>query len=242
MVISMKKGLSLGDRMKLYEASFKHYLPINIPAILRLDGRAFHTFTRGLDRPFDQRIIDMMDLVALELCPEIQGARLAYIQSDEISFLIYPGIFSDSWFNNNVQKIASVAASHASCVAMKFCYDQEFKQGKYVGFDARIFSIPEKDVENYFIWRQKDWERNSLQMFTRAFYSHKELRNKKTPAMHEMLHAKGENWNDLSTSLKRGRCVGKDGEGSWALDNEIPEFSKNREFITRLIDEMNAEE
>ncbi len=238
----MKKGTSLGDRMKLYESSFRTSLPINIPVILRLDGRAFHTFTRGMEKPFDKRLIEMLNTVALELCPEIQGTRLAYLQSDEISFLIYPGIFSDSWFKGTVQKMVSVAASHASCVAMKWCYENDLKKGTYVGFDARVFCLPEKDVENYFVWRQRDWERNSLQMFTRSFYTQRELKNKKTPDMHEMLHARGENWNDLATSLKRGRCVRRNEEGAWFVDNEIPIFTQDRDYITRFIDEVNLEE
>lgn len=108
----------LDERMKKYE--IKYMLPINIPIIIRIDGRSFHTFTRGLIKPFDNTFINMMNTIGLKLCNEIQNTRIAYLQSDEISFLLYNGIESDPWFGNEIQKICSISASLAGSIATKY--------------------------------------------------------------------------------------------------------------------------
>ncbi len=241
----------LEDRMKGYEK--KYELPINIPVVIRIDGRAFHTFTRGMVKPFDDLFIDMMNNIGIKLCDEIQNCRLAYLQSDEISFLVYNRIESDSWFSNEIQKMCSISASLASSVATKYTQEIFPNKTKFtIAFDSRAYIIPEKDVVNYFIYRQKDWERNSLQMYTRGFYSQKQIQNKNCQDMHEMLHIKGMNWNDLPVYLKRGRCIVKVVEeieinndyfkgnvvrSRWTLDNEIPIFKENRNYILdRMVD------
>ena len=155
---------SLGDRMKSYER--KYNLTYNMPVILRLDGRAFHTLTRGMKKPFDLTFINMMNEIGITLCEEIQGCRMAYLQSDEISLLIMNKPESNAWFDNEIQKMCSVSASIASAIATKLILDSN----RIISFDARAFTIPNTDVINYFIWRQKDWERNSIQMYTRYFY------------------------------------------------------------------------
>lgn len=80
---------SLGDRMKRYEQACRTSLPPRMPVIMRVDGRAFHTYTRGCSRPFDEALIGAIDQVAIALCDEIQGAQIAYVQSDDISILIH---------------------------------------------------------------------------------------------------------------------------------------------------------
>lgn len=87
-----------------------------MPCIVRVDGRAFHTLTRQCEKPFDERLIDSMAQTAVALCQEIDGAQLAYVQSDEISVLGVDYVTPDSetWFGGNVQKIVSVAASRAT--------------------------------------------------------------------------------------------------------------------------------
>ncbi len=236
---------SLGNRMKSYEQ--KHNLPSNIPVIIRIDGRAFHTLTRGMKKPFDLNFIIMMDAIGQELCKEIQGCRLAYLQSDEISFLVLNNPEADTWFGNEIQKICSVSSSIASSIATTFLKEKIDKGLKFVSFDSRAFIIPKEDVVNYFIWRQKDWERNSLQMFSRSYFTQKELEGKKKEDMHDMLHNTGQNWNDLDTYLKRGRCVIKDEtkffvnediitKNKWKLDHNIPIFTENREYINRRLE------
>lgn len=247
----------LEDRMKEYEQSTCSSLPENIPVILRLDGRAFHTITRGLEKPYDDTFINMMNTIAHDLCDnEIQNARMAYLQSDEISILIYKKVLSSSWFNNDIQKMTSVSASRASCVAMDFSAGTKlFKGNTKIMFDSRVFVLPEKEVCNYFIWRQRDWERNSLQMLCREYYSQKQLNNKNSKDMHEMLHQKNKNWNNLYTHLRRGRCIvptikksyvtneetkgnfeGEVDRNVWIVDDGIPIFTKDRNYINRFLE------
>ncbi len=236
---------SLGDRMKSYEQ--KYNLPSNIPVIIRIDGRAFHTLTRGMKKPFDLNFIIMMDVIGQELCKEIQGCRLAYLQSDEISILVLNNPEADTWFGNEVQKMCSVSSSIASSIATIFLKEKINNGLKFVSFDSRAFIIPKEDVVNYFIWRQKDWERNSLSMFTRHFYSQKEMNEKKKEDMHDMLHDIGQNWNDLDTYLKRGRCIIKDEtsffvnedivtRNKWKVDYNIPIFTENRNYIIKRME------
>lgn len=240
--------MDLDKRMKLYELPRK--LPINMPVILRLDGRAFHTLTRKFKKPFDDIFMEMMNACGLVLCDDIHP-RFAYLQSDEISLVLYNRPESSCWFDNDVQKICSISASLASSVATSFARDAGL-EFKHICFDARANVYPVNEVVNYFINRQRDWERNSLQMLARSFYSQKSLQNKGNEEMHDMIHAKGENWNDLPTRWKRGRCIVKvkydahvkndhfegDVERSkWVVDNEIPIFTKDRRYIERRLED-----
>jgi tRNA(His) 5'-end guanylyltransferase len=233
----------LEDRMKLYENSNNLVLPKNMPLILRVDGRAFHTLTKKLDKPFDIRIMDMMNQVAQDLCKEIMNARIAYVQSDEISILIYNHILSDVWFGNKQQKMTSISASVATLSASKILDNYGINYDNKLSFDSRVFLIPEKDVNNYFIWRQRDWERNSLQMLTRSYYTHKEVDGKNHVQMHDMIHTAGDNWDNLPTEYKRGRCCVYDyGNGKWSIDNEIPIFAQQHEYIEKYLDIKLLEE
>jgi tRNA(His) 5'-end guanylyltransferase len=108
---------SLGDRMKeQYENRTRILLPRRIYTIIRLDGKAFHSYTRGLQRPFDQGLMDDMDNTAKFLCENIQGCKLAYVQSDEISLVLadFDDITTEAWFDGNVQKITSISAAMAA--------------------------------------------------------------------------------------------------------------------------------
>ena len=108
--------MQLGDRMKTYEASVGPVLVKRCPAILRVDGRSFHAFTKGFGKPCDERMQRCMHAVALALCEDIPTARFAYGQSDEVSVLLadYNRLSSDQWFGGTVQKMVSVAAAIAT--------------------------------------------------------------------------------------------------------------------------------
>jgi tRNA(His) 5'-end guanylyltransferase len=223
---------SLGDRMKAYESASSNTLPSRIPLIMRLDGRAFHTYTRKMEKPFDLTFIKRMQETALYLCDEIDGAQIAYIQSDEISIFIhnYKKITTNPWFSNRAQKMVSISAAMASVM---FSHLDEKAGNEFTGqvFDARVFIVPENDVANYFLWRQKDATKNSIQMLARSLYSNKELYKKNTTDLQEMCFQKGHNWNDLATTLKRGSCIIKNSE--WVIDNDIPIFSADRKYIEK---------
>jgi tRNA(His) guanylyltransferase len=209
----------LGKRMKeQYEMRTRSYLPRRTYSIIRIDGKAFHTFTKGMERPYDSKLMDLMDQTTKELCSNIQGARLGYVQSDEISILMtdFDEINTDAWFNGQVQKIVSVSASIATrifnqhYVSAKTVYSSGILKLKLAEFDSRVFCIPDRiEVENYFIWRQKDAVRNSIQMTAQSLYSHKELMGKSSNEQQEMIFQKGTNWNDMPDGFKRGRIIQK---------------------------------
>jgi tRNA(His) 5'-end guanylyltransferase len=219
----------LGNRMKqFYEDRTRFLLPRRTYTIIRIDGKAFHTYTRGLKQPFDQSLIEDMDATACYLCKNIQGSKFGYVQSDEISILMtdFEAIGTDAWFDGNIQKIVSVAAGLATAEFnrlrlvrsmtekedMNIPYNAEF-YGKFkmATFDARVFTIPaDYEVENYLIWRQKDATRNSISSVARSLYSQKEVDSKNSDQKQEMIFQKGINWNDYAPKLKRGRFITKE--------------------------------
>lgn len=220
---------SLGDRMKsYYENRSRFCLPNKSYVIMRVDGKAFHTFTKKMKRPFDFDFIDDMNQTAIELCKNISGAKFAYVQSDEISILIsdLDDIYSQSWFENNIQKMTSVSASIATASFNKSRLKRKmdilksepspsnilsaFDAYKFAEFDSRVFTIPTvAEVMNYFLWRQQDCTRNSIAMVAQSLYSTKELHKVNTTEMQEYIFRKGINWNDYDPKLKRGRFIEK---------------------------------
>jgi len=233
--------MDIGDRMKGYENVTRNVLTRRMPVILRVDGRAFHTYTRGMKRPFDMMLHNAMLETAHALVREIQGAKIAYGQSDEISVLItdYDTLTTDAWFGNNIQKMVSVAASLTTVAFNKAIggypnYEPPLFQ-TMAQFDARVFNLPREEVVNYFIWRQQDASRNSVQMLARHHFSHRECHRKSTNDLQEMLMDEhGVNWNDTPTHFKRGFCVYPDKAGN-VPDREIPIFTQDREFIERFV-------
>lgn len=243
--MSDKKMLrdDLGNRMKtFYEQIPKIKLMRRCPVICRLDGRSFHTFTRGFKRPFDDVLIKTMQDTTKYLCENIQGCVFGYTQSDEISLVLidYQRFETSAWFDYEIQKMCSIAASMATMVFNRIFnelvreyrfnngenFDLSTKEGeesyyllqayqnaidKGAMFDARVFNVPREEVTNCIYWRQLDASRNSIQMVGQANFSHKELQNKSCNDIQDMLMAqKGINWNDYPTYQKRGSCVIKE--------------------------------
>ena len=214
----MPKHDELGIRMKSnYENRSKTFLTRRMPVILRLDGKAFHTFTRGCEKPFDQRIIDTMVDTAQYLVENIQGAKLAYVQSDEISILLtdYDRLETQAWFDYSVQKMCSIAVAMASVFFTKEWNFDAFEDTKLAFFDCRAFSVPVDEVLNCFRWRFMDWQRNSVSMLAQSLFSQKELHGKSCVIMCEMCEEKGQPWQDLGDQLKNGTCVVKNNAGEW---------------------------
>lgn len=223
----------LGTRMKeYYEDALRITLPRRTYVVVRVDGRAFHFFTRELERPYSRRLAGALDHAALALCREMIGCRFAYGQSDEYSFLLTDFDSEDArlWFDGNVQKIVSVSASLFTAA-----FNQCFESLRPASFDARVMTIPQRcEVEKYFIWRQLDASANSLNMLASAHYSHDELLRKSTAEKHEMLHAKGLNWAKEPADFKRGRVVRRSDKG-WSIDPEIPVFTRDADYLGGLI-------
>ena len=271
---------SLGDRMKTYEAVSKTRLVRRMPVIIRIDGKAFHTFTRGFVRPFDDILMKTMDDTMKYLCENIQGCVLGYKQSDEISLLLvdYKSINTSAWFDDEVQKMCSIAASMATMAfnrSFEKNYDEygreniedwdeggtnrtlsdkeqetlslvntyEMTAHRGAMFDARVFNIPKEDVANYFLWRQNDATRNSIQSVGQANFSQRQLHGKSCNQIQDMLFLeKGINWNDYPTACKRGTCCIRlteddiNGRSRWVIDKEIPIFKDvGRYYIESLI-------
>ena len=210
---------SLGDRMKGYENISRIYLTRRTPVIIRIDGKAFHTFTRGFRRPFDSILMSTMRDTAKFLCEHISGCRLAYVQSDEISLLLtdYETKETQPWFDNNLQKLVSIAASMATLEFNRQFFrtvtelqddivfhptSTEAAWGKFeesnwnayskaidggAMFDARAFILPKEEVCNYFIWRQQDATRNSILMVAQSYFSHNEMQGKTCDVLQDML-------------------------------------------------------
>ena len=257
----------IGDRMKqFYEDRTRFLLPRRTYTILRIDGKSFHSYCRGLKEPFDEGLIEDMDATACYLCKNIQGSKFAFVQSDEISILMtdFDAIGTDAWFDGNIQKIVSVAAGLATAefnrlrLLRKFSnvvatVDVIMQVFKWATFDARVFTIPANyEVENYFIWRQKDATRNSISSVAQSLYSHKELEGKNNNQKQEMIFQKSINWNDYAPKLKRGRFIQKEMriltndvfksynivntyERSFWVSTECPIFTQERDFLTNKI-------
>ena len=189
----------LGDRMKDYEKAYDFSLPKKHHVIIRVDGRAFHTLTSNMDKPFDEKFIGAMKYTATSLLDEIQNAKMVYVASDEISVFVTDTeeLESQPWFGNRLNKIVSISASEAT-----YAFNTQLDRKGL--FDSRAFLIPKEEVPNYFIWRQRDWQRNSLGMFARKFFSARQLHRKGGEAIHEMLGVHGENWASLPFHIRNG--------------------------------------
>lgn len=253
----MKKD-NLGDRMKeFYENRAKTKLIRCIPVIIRIDGKAFHTFTKGFEKPFDLVMVKAMQDTMKYLCENIQGCVLGYTQSDEITLVLvdYNKLDTDAWFDYDVQKLCSVSASMATLAFNRSLFNHfnefifnlneykddlisAYKKAIKTGamFDARCFNVPKEEVTNCILWRQQDATRNSIQAVGQANFSHKELQGLSTNQIQELLFSKKEiNWNNFPTHLKRGSCCIKK-ENGWYIDEEIPIFTgEGREYIEKLI-------
>lgn len=255
---------SLGDRMKgNYENRSKTYLVRRMPVIIRLDGKAFHTFTRGFEKPFDDVMMQTMQQTTLKLCQEIQGCVFGYTQSDEITLVLvdYNDINTDAWFDYSVQKMCSVAASMCTLYFNKIfaemvdvfiansdvtpeeeklerVYNKAIEKGAM--FDARVFNIPVEEVTNCVLWRQQDATRNSISSLAQSKFSHKELQGKSSSQMQDMLMEKwGINWNDLTIPEKRGTAVYKrtiDDATEWIVDYQMPILKgEDRNYVEHLV-------
>lgn len=254
----------LGKRMKEnYEMRSRTSLMRREPVAIRIDGKAFHTFTKGLKRPFDDILMLSMKETMLDLCKNIQGCVFGYTQSDEITLILidYQTLTTDAWFDYEVQKITSISASMATLY-----FNQHFAENvdywvdnyyqawhhsddddKYlqaldkcckVGamFDARCFNIPKEEVCNLIYWRQLDATRNSIQMVGQTFFSHKQLQNKTCNNIQDMLMEEYKiNWNNYSADKKRGTACFRDDEGHWNIDNPPILKGENRYYVEKHI-------
>jgi tRNA(His) guanylyltransferase len=200
--------MELADRMKRYEeiSAAQRLIP-NLPVCVRLDGKAFHQWTRGLRRPYDDRLHTLFDETTKFLV-EASDAVVGYTQSDEITLILYNGGQSDSqvFFDGRISKLTSVLASMATAKFNALVPSTlPEKENRLAFFDCRVCNVPtEQEAVNCLLWRELDATRNSIQMAAQALYSHKQLHQKNTPEMQELLRQKGINWHDYPARFTRG--------------------------------------
>jgi len=235
---------SLGDRMKsFYESRTQTQLMRRGYTIIRIDGKAFHTYCKGLKRPFDDEFMQDMDSTAQYLCERIDGAQFAYVQSDEISILItdFDSLASCAWFDNKVQKMVSVSASMAASFFNRerfYRSDVDFYNVRLADFDSRVFQVPnETEVSNYFLWRIRDCQRNAIQSVAQSLYSQKELDGVKCDQLIGMIISKGFDWDGFGYKYKTGRLILRsvtpNNRSAWVVTTEL--FAETRDFINNYI-------
>jgi tRNA(His) guanylyltransferase len=200
-------------RMKRHEHVYRTYLPRRTYTLLRLDGRAFHSYTRGLERPFDAQFAADMDATAVALCTEITGTAFAYVQSDEISLVVtdFASVNTEPWMGGNSAKVLSISAALATATFNRLRPGEPDSPAAPALFDSRVWTLADpSEVVNYFIWRQRDAVKNSVSMAASAHFSHKRLDGLNSNERQELLFKEaGVNWNDYPVGFKRGRVVSR---------------------------------
>lgn len=246
--------MKVADRIKeYYEDRTKTFLMRRMITIIRLDGKGFSKWTKGLNKPFDEGFTDDMIATAKYLCANIQGAKFAYAQSDEISVVLtdFDNLETSAWFDYNVQKMTSIAASMATAKFNQLRILRTFWNGileeedveglKLAMFDARVFQVPTVDeMVNVMIWRQQDASRNSVSMAASEYFSHKSLEGVSSNDKQERLfQEKGINWNDYQVKFKRGTVIKKE-EVTFVTKDDEPIDGRTRVIDTGRIYTRNV--
>jgi len=205
------ESMGLEDRMKMLEMMEckRHFTPL-LPICVRLDGKCFHSFTKGLERPYDERLTTLM-IATTKYLVQNTGAIVGYTQSDEISLILFSDDYkSQVYFDGRIQKIVSVLASMTTAFFnLSLSISLEEKAEQLAMFDCRAWQVPNKvEAVNNLVWRELDATKNSVSMAAQHYFSHSQLQNKSCKEMQEMLYQdKGVNWNDYPNFFKRGTYV-----------------------------------
>lgn len=222
----------LGDRIKGYESVYDFRFTNRLPIVVRIDGKAFHSWTKKskCQKPFDLDLIKLMQNTTKFLCENISGCVCGYCQSDEISLLLINTQTNQTqpWFDNRLQKIVSVVSSLATCY---FNENNNLQVKIPAFFDSRAFVVPEKDILNYFIWRQRDAIRNSISTVSHSFFSPKELHKKNSVQQLEMCKSIYVNWEDFPNNCKKGSLVYKVMSDKPLINKKTHEVSYRKYFI-----------
>ncbi len=223
---------SITDRMKEnYEDRYRIKLTRRTPVIVKNDGMAFHTLTKKCVKPFDSNFAERMQRAAEFLLTKAQGAKCAYVYSDEISILLidYDRLESEAWFDYNLQKICSASAAIASTF-FNFRVDDINNLGC---FDARAFNVPKDEVNNYFVSRQQDCIRNSIQALAQSEFSHKSLQGlNQKQLLQKLRDEKDILWEVRLPKKNYGTFIEKSGRN---ILTSYPIFKNNRSIITKFI-------
>jgi tRNA(His) 5'-end guanylyltransferase len=226
---------NLGDRMKLYESAEagRRLMPL-LPVLARIDGRAFHSFTHGMGRPFDSDFSACMVDTTVALVRDT-GACIGYTQSDEITLAWYADNHKNQiWFDRRVAKMTSQLAAQATLMFYRAVLERMPQYAdRLPTFDARVWNVPNKtEGTNVFLWREWDATKNSMSMAASAYYSHKQLHGKSSTQKHDMLFDAGMNWNDYPTCFKRGTYVQRRTVAARFSDDELDRLPAKHQALT----------
>lgn len=202
----------LGDRMKNYEAfETGRRLQKNNPIYIRIDGRAFSKFTRGMERPYDMRMSDAM-IRTTEYLVDKTDALIGYVQSDEISLVLDAvGPDGEHMFGGKAHKLTSVLASMAAAKFAQSIRGWEPYQDRLPAFDARVLNVPSSiEAVNMLRWRYLDATRNAIQMVAQANFSHRELQGVSTNDVVKMLSGIGVEMSDFPMRFRYGAFIRKE--------------------------------
>lgn len=194
---------ALGDRMKAYEMATRTVLPRRSWSLIRLDGRTFHSWTRGLGRPYSVRLLDAMGEVTREMCAQVPGVVCALQQSDELTLVTHDFARPETepWFGGQVQKIASVSAS-----MMTALFARQFPDRAPAMFDARVFTVPNRiEVANALYWRYIDGTRNAINAIASAHFSPRRLHGVSTTDRVQMCLDAGVNLDAVDARFRYGQ-------------------------------------
>lgn len=258
------KPSDLRKRIRSYEDVHRHHLPNRTPLVIRCDGRAFHTLTKNFERPWDMNFKTAMDMAAKSLCREISSTAIAYVESDEITVISLPyGKYgTQPWFDNNLQKICSVAASIAATTFTYWMHQlREDLRSELATFDARAFTVPREEVCNILVDRQEDCIRNSILGYGQNLLGKKALYGLGCKTIVDRCKEIGHDWNLCIDWQKYGRMIvqeirprdytrkRKNGTTyqvtastakEWIVKPAIV-FKENRAFVDRLVWPENEE-
>jgi tRNA(His) guanylyltransferase len=203
---------SLGDECKWFESNFsvENLIP-TLPVIIRLDGNNFHNYTKGLQRPFDEQLSELMIETTKELVKET-GAVIGYTQSDEITLILHNPDPSKQFYQGGkkfkiLSKLTGFAVNFFNIKRLELLPNHN----KIANFDCRVYQVPNLYYAyKQLLWRELDATKNSISVLAHSNFSHKSLQNlHRNQLMDKLMLEKNINWNDLETKYKRGSYVKK---------------------------------
>lgn len=234
---------ALGDRMKAYERqeTEQRFIPL-LPIYARIDGRCFSKFTKGFERPYDERFRALMRETTKWLVAQT-NARVGYTQSDEISLCWLSDRHDNPvFFEGKKQKMLSQLSAMATQRFNRLLWSSDdpfLRQAaeRDPTFDARAFQYPNRtECANAFLWRELDATKNALSMAAREFYSQRELMGKNGADLNELLFQKGMNFNDYPAEFKRGVYVQRRRFLRTLAPEQLAKIPENRRPVDGLVE------
>lgn len=226
-----KQELSIKEKCKKAQKLFDYKLDCNKPIIVHIDGKNFSKMIKNkFEKPFDKEFIDMMNNTAKFICQNVQGVKLAYTQSDEITLIITKSSTdSEIFFGGRLCKLQSVIAALATSEFNRHFIrrqvfdkddwsnvqvrdlDQELLDMKMTQFDCKAWNVDTLyDAILWLLFRNIDCVRNSKQQAAQTYLSHKALEKLDTDKqIAKLLEEKNIDWNQYPDNMKYGRFIKK---------------------------------